>query len=159
MAQRCLYLCIYLSERKRRATPGHYQLILLRGAFLRAEEIACFDLLRKSAPCVTRGRRRTPLAVLVRCLREANGIVAESCTLSCRRSLHIVTRPPARPLTFTPVSGATVASQHFWLWAFIYCCATRLPERTLPRHDRACVFARPRGHLIRWRGLQAITRV
>lgn len=34
-------------------TLGHYQLILLRGAFLWAEEIVCFDLLGKSVPCIT----------------------------------------------------------------------------------------------------------
>lgn len=31
-------------------TLGHYQLILLRGVFLWAEEIVCFDLLCKSVP-------------------------------------------------------------------------------------------------------------
>lgn len=31
-------------------TLGHYQLILLRGVFLWAEEIVCFDLLSKSEP-------------------------------------------------------------------------------------------------------------
>lgn len=57
-------------------TQGHYQLILLQGAFLWAEEIVCFDLLCKSVPCITTaGDRKRP-----RPKSSLGSKCAESCT-------------------------------------------------------------------------------
>lgn len=63
-------------------TLGHYQLILLQGVFLWAEEIVCFDLLCKSVPCITTaGDHKRP-----RPKTSLGSKCAESCTSWCKFS-------------------------------------------------------------------------
>lgn len=65
-------------------TLGHYQLILLQGVFLWAEEIVSFDLLCKSVPCITTaGDHKRP-----RAKTSLGSKSAESCTSWCNFSFQ-----------------------------------------------------------------------
>lgn len=135
-------------------TLGLYQLILLRGVFLWAEEIVCFDLLCKSVPPNTaRGDRVRPR------------LWSFGFTLVCGKNVQNHAEADAILISFNWYPKRIVAS---WvtlcssLAGHIYCCSmTPLPDTGLLRHDRACVIVRPQGHLIRPHAPQpaAITHV
>lgn len=65
-------------------TLGHYQLILLRGAFLWAEEIVCFDLLCKSVPRITAAgdcNRSRPWSLFIVVLKNVQSHAQTHATL------------------------------------------------------------------------------
>lgn len=138
----CFYLCIYLCERKRRARRDIINSFSSEGlsSTLRKQPALIYSVNLRLA--LHRARRLTPLRALMenkKLCRVMHNVV---------QPFQLPFRLPSRPLTST-----IFAFQHFCLCGCIYCCCvTPPPDRTLPRHDRGCVFTRPRGHLIRWRG-------
>lgn len=143
-----LFMYLFIWE-ETGGTLGHYQLILLRGVFLWAEEIACFDLLCKSVPYIS-GRRLS--------VGEAACLFFSFVVKMCRIMLQLVQflRCLAQPGEVSWVIFCLCLAD------FIYCYSvTSLPDSCLLRHDRACVISRPQGHQIKPHALQpaAITHV